>query len=90
MIEFALGQLGPMKLETPLVFKIVLGADACIDGTIPDSVMAITAEMKGVSFVTGPAGKIEMTFDMSASGKHTIRTLNGPTPGGDAGLRPRR
>jgi hypothetical protein len=87
LIEFALGQLGPMKLETPLIFKIVMNADACIDGTIPDGVMVMTAEMKGVSLVTGPTGKIEVTIDMSASGKHTIRTLNKPAPAGKAGLR---
>jgi len=85
LIEFALGQLGPMKLETPLVFKIVMNVDACIDGTVPDGVMVMTAEMKGVSLVTGPTGTIEVTFDMSASGKYTIRTLNKPTAGGDAG-----
>jgi hypothetical protein len=90
LIEFALGQLGPMKLETPIVFKMVLSADACIDGTIPDGVLVMTAEMKGVSLVSGPAGKIELTFDMSASGKHTIRTLNKPPAGGDAGRPARR
>jgi hypothetical protein len=78
VIEFALGQMGPMKLETPMIFKMTMNVDGCIDGTLPDAVMGMTAEMKGMSVVTGPTGKIEVTFEMSASAKTTVRTVNKP------------
>jgi hypothetical protein len=74
MMELSLGQMGPMKLETPILFKVSLTADACIDGKLPDGVLVMKAEMKGKSAAAGPSGKIELDLDMTATGKKTAKT----------------
>ena len=74
-MELALRQMGPMKFERPIAFRLTMSFDACIDGRLPDGVAVMTAAMKDTSPVAGPAGTIEMTFEMAATAKMTIRTV---------------
>jgi len=73
-IELPLGAMGPMKLDTPVVLKMTLEADACIDGKLPDHVLKIKAEMKGKSAAAGPNGKIDIDLDMTMNGNLAART----------------
>ncbi len=75
VLEVPLRQMGPMTLETPILFRITMSLDACIDGTLPDGVLNMAVEMKGKSPVAGPNGQVEMTLDMTATGKATVKTV---------------
>lgn len=74
VLELPLGQMGPMKLDTPVILKMVFEADACIDGKLPDHVLKIKAEMKGKTSAAGPNGKIDLDLDMTMSGNMTAKT----------------
>jgi hypothetical protein len=74
VLELPLGMFGPMKLDAPVVLKMVLEADACIDGKLPDHVVKIKAEMKGKTSAAGPNGKIDLDVDMTLTGTMTART----------------
>lgn len=74
VLELPLGAMGPMKLDAPIMLKMVLEADACIDGKLPDHVVKIKAEMKGKTAAAGPNGKIDIDLDMTMSGNLTTRT----------------
>jgi hypothetical protein len=76
VVELAVSQLGPMKLEEPMIFKVTMSLDVCVDGKVPDGTLAMTAEMKGTSMIDGPAGKLAMTFDMLATAKTRATTIN--------------
>ena len=70
-----LGQMGPMKLETPIALKMQLDLDVCIDGKAPDGLMKAKAEMKGKSSAAGPQGKIEIDIDMSMTGQTSVKSV---------------
>ena len=75
VMELSVNQIGPMKLETPMMFRINMTMDGCIDGQLPDGVLGMGIEMKGTSKVASPNGELELTFDMTAAGKKTVRTV---------------
>jgi hypothetical protein len=75
LMELALRQVGPLALETPILFKVTMNVDACIDGTLPDGVLTMAVEMRGKSMVSGPNGQVQMTLDMTATGKKTTKTV---------------
>jgi hypothetical protein len=75
VIQLVMGQMGPMKLDTPLTMKMTLHLDACIDGKQPDGVMGMAMEMKGLTSAAGPAGKIDLDLDMSMTGQKTVKTV---------------
>lgn len=74
VMELPLGSMGPMKLDAPIVLKMTIDADACIDGKLPDHVVKIKAEMKGKTAAAGPNGKIDIDMDMTMSGNLTAKT----------------
>ena len=76
IVELAVSQLGPMKFEEPMIFKVTMNLDVCVDGKVPDGTLMMTAEMKGTSMMDGPAGKVAMTFDMLMTAKTTARTVD--------------
>ena len=75
VLELALGMMGPMKLETPLMLKMTMDADHCIDGKLPDGAMTLKAELKGKSSAAGPAGKIDIDLDMTMKGQTSTKTV---------------
>lgn len=74
VLELALGMMGPMKLETPLLLKMTMDADHCIDGKLPDGEMSLKAELKGKSSAAGPNGKIDIDLDMTVKGQTSIKS----------------
>jgi len=75
LLELALGQLGPMRLDTPIPLKMTVTGDFCIDGTRPDGVIRMEMSMKGASSFAGPAGKIPVDLDMTMNAQKTVRTV---------------
>ena len=66
VIELALGAMGPMKLETPLIMKMAVDLDVCVDGSSPAGVMKVKAELKGVSDAGVEGQKIKLDLDLTA------------------------
>jgi hypothetical protein len=74
--ELVLTQMGPMKLDTPMTMKMTVTMDVCIDGKLPDGVMKMTGQMKGLSSVTAEGGvKIDLDLDMKVTGDLTKSTV---------------
>ncbi|HXX92676.1 MAG TPA: hypothetical protein VEN81_03525 [Planctomycetota bacterium] len=65
--EIVLGQLGPIKLDKPLVMKTAIRLDCCVTGKLPDGDAQLKMEMKGTSMADGPNGaKLTIDADMTA------------------------
>ena len=75
LLELALGQLGPMRLDTPIPLKMTVTGDVCVDATRPDGVLRMEVSMKGTSSVGGPAGKMPLDLDMTMSAQKSVRTV---------------
>lgn len=67
LIELALGSMGPMKLETPLVMKMAVDLDVCIDGSSSAGTMKVKAELKGASEAGVEGQKIKIDLDLTAT-----------------------
>ena len=74
-IQFALGQMGPMKLGVPVPMKMTVHLVACIDGKQPDGVMRMDMTMKGQTTADGPMGKMDLGIDITMTGLKTVKTV---------------
>jgi hypothetical protein len=73
-VELALGALGPLKLETPLVMKMSLELDVRVDGSRPDGVAKFKAVMKGASAAEADGNKVNLDVDLTSVGHATKTT----------------
>ena len=74
-IELAMGAMGPLKLETPIVMKLNAELDVCVDGSLPDGVMKLKAEMKGGSNADAGGTQVKLDLDLNVSGEMTKTTV---------------
>jgi hypothetical protein len=56
LMDLALTQMGPLKLDTPIKMKMTGDFDVCIDGKIPDGELKLVMVMKGSTTSEGPNG----------------------------------
>jgi len=70
-VELALGALGPLKLETPLLMKMTIELDVCVDGSLPDGVAKFKAVMKGASSAEADGNKVNLDVDITSVGHAT-------------------
>lgn len=68
ILELALGSMGPLKLETPVVMKMSLEMDVCVDGNSPLGTMKVKGEMKGGSAAEVEGQKFRVDLDILALG----------------------
>jgi hypothetical protein len=67
-LTLALNAMGPMKLETPMLLKMSVELDVCIDGSAPAGVMKMKGELKGASDVDAQGQKVRLDIDLTMVG----------------------
>jgi len=77
VVELWLTKFGAMRLDSPVVVKVGVDMDVCIDGTQPDGVMRVTAEVKGDSWGTleSNSRRARISLDMTMSVLETQKTV---------------
>ena len=73
-MELAFNSFGPLKLDQPILMKITVNLDTCIDKKLPDGVMKMKGELKGKSPATTDAGKIEIEMDITVDMEKSVKT----------------
>lgn len=71
ILEFSLGSMGPLKLETPMLMKFDIEMDARLDGGAQEGVMKLKAQLKGESDVEAQGQKIRIAMDLNMVGAKT-------------------
>jgi hypothetical protein len=67
-LSLALNAMGPMKLETPVLLKMAVELDVCVDGSAPAGVMKMKGELKGESDVDVQGQKVRLDLDLTMVG----------------------
>jgi hypothetical protein len=75
VIEIALLQLGPLRLDTPVMMKMKIDIDACIDGSQRDGIMKMAMRMRGSSVANTEGQKFNLDMDMTANNELSRTTL---------------
>lgn len=75
VFELAMRSLGPLTFETPILMKIALDMDVCIDGTSEDGVLKMKLRIKDSSSTRVEDTKMKIDLDMAVDGDMSQTTI---------------
>lgn len=67
MITLALGKMGPLTFDAPVMMRFRFDIDGCIDGKLPDGVMKMAMRMRGTSAASVEGRRVNIDLDMTAN-----------------------
>lgn len=75
MIELALRNIGPITFDAPVMMRMRVDIDGCIDGKLPDGVLKMAMRMRGTSGASIEGRRLNVDLDMTANSDLTRTSL---------------